>query len=460
MHGGYGVLTHLTCIPISPNAIVPICLLSLPLRFPHSPISSLSRFAIAHMATSPSVLPRKAGSSDVPLPSERESGESLRSAGLRVGGSPSAASGLLENAASLHLHGEDPEHGFRRAEMYKLPLVGSVQQYERHVFLCYKQPASWPPQVEASEFDRLPRFLAAAIKARKNDMPKKTRLTICEGRDGTDSSNGDVLIFPDMVRYKGLTHFDVDAFVDEFLVHNREWLSGRPEKLRGAHVFVCCHASRDARCGVCGPALVGKFKEHVSARGLEDQVFVSPCSHVGGHKYAGNVIIYSTSLANEVVGHWYGYVTPEDVPILLDEHINKGKLIDRLWRGQMGLTEDEQKQAQLSRLQPSSVEENGMEGCPCSKVQECANGFANEVAASKCCQETGEDEKQCASSGGKKMGENLVRSSWYGNKFGSTWCRFSSFLEAWEKEDTLAALTVIGAAAVLAVACHMYRNSL
>lgn len=30
----------------------------------------------------------------------------------------------------------------------------------------------------------------------------QTRLTICEGHDGTETSNGDVLIFPDMVRYR------------------------------------------------------------------------------------------------------------------------------------------------------------------------------------------------------------------------------------------------------------------
>lgn len=30
----------------------------------------------------------------------------------------------------------------------------------------------------------------------------KTRLTICEGHDGTETSNGDVLIFPDMIRYR------------------------------------------------------------------------------------------------------------------------------------------------------------------------------------------------------------------------------------------------------------------
>lgn len=30
----------------------------------------------------------------------------------------------------------------------------------------------------------------------------QTRLTLCEGEDGTESSNGDVLIFPDMIRYR------------------------------------------------------------------------------------------------------------------------------------------------------------------------------------------------------------------------------------------------------------------
>lgn len=33
---------------------------------------------------------------------------------------------------------------------------------------------------------------------------EQTRLTICEGRDGTESSNGDVLIYPDMIKYRFL----------------------------------------------------------------------------------------------------------------------------------------------------------------------------------------------------------------------------------------------------------------
>lgn len=28
----------------------------------------------------------------------------------------------------------------------------------------------------------------------------------------------------------------------------------------------------------------------------------------------------------------YGYVTPDDVPELLDKHIGKGEIVERLWR--------------------------------------------------------------------------------------------------------------------------------
>ncbi|KAK4754875.1 hypothetical protein SAY87_008632 [Trapa incisa] len=34
----------------------------------------------------------------------------------------------------------------------------------------------------------------------------------------------------------------------------------------------------------------------------------------------------------------YGYVTPDDVPDLLKQHVTKGLIIERLWRGQMGRT--------------------------------------------------------------------------------------------------------------------------
>lgn len=148
---------------------------------------------------------------------------------------------------------------------------------------------------------------------------------MCESRDATD---GEVLIFPDMIKYRYvifadaiflyscmlrmelfmfticriLAHTEVDSFVEQVLVKNGKWLNGTV--LQGSYVFVCCHAAKDLRCGTCGPALVTRFKHEIEVSGLENKVFVSPCSHLGGHKYAGNVIIFGTNVDGKVTGHW------------------------------------------------------------------------------------------------------------------------------------------------------------
>uniref|UniRef100_A0A0C9SB63 TSA: Wollemia nobilis Ref_Wollemi_Transcript_499_1826 transcribed RNA sequence n=1 Tax=Wollemia nobilis TaxID=56998 RepID=A0A0C9SB63_9CONI len=385
--------------------------------------------------------------------------------------------GLLGDASG---HNSDAEHGFSRPEMFSKPLVGSVQLYDRHVFLCYKNPESWPPQVEAAEFDRLPRLLAAALKARKNEIPRKTRLTICEGRDGTETSNGDVLIFPDMIRYKGLTHFDVDTFVEEVLVKDTEWLSGNPEILTGSHIFVCAHASRDRRCGVCGPALIRRFKEEIESRGLRSQVSVSPCSHIGGHKYAGNIIIYGPNADAKITGHWYGYVTPDDVPILLDQHIGKGEIVDRLWRGQMGLTGDEQEKAQQERLTPNGESflergdnEVGLENGEkvtglSSEIIDPMSGIQNEVAgccqggSANCCQSFTPEENVQSDELDTKPSRASTEDSKerrHGSFACKGWGGVSKWFDTWEREDTYAALAVIGAVASVAVAYNFYRRS-
>lgn len=88
-------------------------------------------------------------------------------------------------------------------------------------------------------------------------------------------------------------------------VKDGEWLPGSPEALRGWYIFVCCHSTRDKRCGICGPSVIIRFKVEIESRGLQGKVSVSPCSHIGGHKYAGNVIIFGPNTKKEVTGHWY-----------------------------------------------------------------------------------------------------------------------------------------------------------
>jgi anti-anti-sigma factor len=87
------------------------------------------------------------------------------------------------------------------------------------------------------------------------------------------------------------------------------------------------------------------FQATLEACGLSAQVTVRRTSHVGGHKYAGNVLIYPG-------GDWYGYVTPGDIPRLVEQHILGGQIVRDLWRGRMGLSPEEQ--LRLSRIQPAS----------------------------------------------------------------------------------------------------------
>lgn len=84
----------------------------------------------------------------------------------------------------------------------------------------------------------------------------------------------------------------------------RHGLDGTEEELNGSFVFVCAHTARDKRCGVCGPPLIEKFKEEIQSKNLADRVFVTACSHIGGHKYAGNVIIFSAGPDGKVAGNW------------------------------------------------------------------------------------------------------------------------------------------------------------
>lgn len=396
---------------------------------------------------------------------------------------PSSASGSFQNEGFLNsLDGDASsavDYGFMRPDFRVDSLVGTVDYYDRHVLLCYKNPQVWPPRIEAAEFDRLPRLLSAALAARKGDMKKQTRLTICEGHDGTETSNGDVLIFPDMIRYRRLTHFDVDTFVEEVLVKDGEWLPGTPEALRGFYVFVCAHGTRDRRCGVCGPAVIARFKEGIELHGLQGKVSVSACSHIGGHKYAGNVIIFGSHVKGEVTGHWYGYVTPEDVPVLLEHHIGKGEIIDSLWRGQMGLSEEDQRRCQEFRLEldgeindGSSTKEarqaNEISSAVCgSQVEEVGCCQAN--GSSPCCQNDSVTEKtvnpdvserEAKLAAEMKSTKRRISRKNSGKKGTCTRrvCSMPTWIESWEREDTYAALAVIGAALSVAFAYRCYKE--
>lgn len=100
-----------------------------------------------------------------------------------------------------------------------------------------------------------------------------------------------------------------------------------------------------------GPLLESEFRRVLGDKGFStgsDRVDgashanVGLISHIGGHKYAGNVIIYlPPSAGNEMgslsgKGIWYGRVEPRHVEGIVEETILGGRVISDLFRGGVG----------------------------------------------------------------------------------------------------------------------------
>ncbi|TWU72103.1 hypothetical protein ED733_001308 [Metarhizium rileyi] len=132
-------------------------------------------------------------------------------------------------------------------------------------------------------------------------------------------------------------------------------------------VLICGHGGRDARCGIMGPVLRDEFEEKLAQRDFDIATApvevnlamndtqrlggegsgkkvarVGLISHVGGHKFAGNVIVYVPPgyearggrphpLAG--CGIWYGRVEPKHVEGLVDETVLKGNVVRDMFRG-------------------------------------------------------------------------------------------------------------------------------
>ncbi|KAF9479146.1 hypothetical protein BDN70DRAFT_807455 [Pholiota conissans] len=121
------------------------------------------------------------------------------------------------------------------------------------------------------------------------------------------------------------------------------------------HFYVCTHGARDCRCGDRGLAVYNALVSSVkSARekepsGPASRIKVAEVGHVGGHKFAANVLYFPQ-------GEWLGLVKPEDAPSLVAracEDLKKGAkplgttdmpAFPAHWRGRMGLTKEEQKE--------------------------------------------------------------------------------------------------------------------
>lgn len=126
-------------------------------------------------------------------------------------------------------------------------------------------------------------------------------------------------------------------------------------------ILICSHGKRDQRCGIMGPLLQSEFRRVLRGKGFSiaeenagdagtvdepGHANLGLISHIGGHKYAGNVIVYlppsiaengnvsDGSLAGK--GIWYGRVEPRHVEGIVEQTVLKGRVIEDHFRGGVG----------------------------------------------------------------------------------------------------------------------------
>lgn len=165
-------------------------------------------------------------------------------------------------------------------------------------------------------------------------MVSASNLTPPEGEDGTiDSGKTTVLILPsftfvDRVAYGDVRHV-VDTFIDNPKQESR--LSSRPCP-HDYVVLLCSHQRRDARCGITAPLIKKELERHLRRHGLyrdlDDErpggVGIYFVSHVGGHKFAANVLIYRKKEQQMI---WLGRVKPEHCEGVVKYTILQGKVV-------------------------------------------------------------------------------------------------------------------------------------
>jgi hypothetical protein len=223
------------------------------------------------------------------------------------------------------------------------PLYGTVSSHKWHILVSSGQSfTKWPSHLEKVE-DSFIAHISTVLDDLKPRLPAKCRLSaIPRGpANGADPEEEvDIFIFPERVVYRGVRREQVkDLFTQHMLTPSSDDASTdpaspdtslpTPEPITATWVLICGHKLRDNRCGIVAPILQQQFEEVVSCRDLKD-VEVDIVSHIGGHKFAGNIVIMTTNSLGTV---WYGRVKPEHVDNIVSSTIIKGEVLKPLLRG-------------------------------------------------------------------------------------------------------------------------------
>ncbi|KAJ3158860.1 hypothetical protein HDU86_002548 [Geranomyces michiganensis] len=263
-------------------------------------------------------------------------GATLQSLGLPLSRSPISPAlvlGVRGVAATAALLGNKDKSSNKDDKKTDLPAhVATAGFYRKHVLVATGK-THWDKKIEES--DAYFAGLSETLKA--HDI----RAIACDAPNtATDPSAHSLLVLPDGVEFPSVSPSDFSSLTTQ--LNSARMVLKSSTASHKTHILVCVHGERDCRCGDLGRPLYEALKAEVKRKGLESRIQVLGVSHVGGHKHAGNAIVYPS-------GDWYGLMKESDAATLL-EALVKDEIIWSKWRGRVAMSKEEQTQLYLSNL--------------------------------------------------------------------------------------------------------------
>ncbi|KAH8830233.1 Sucrase/ferredoxin-like-domain-containing protein [Flagelloscypha sp. PMI_526] len=281
---------------------------------------------------------------------------------------------------------------------FETRMLGSVKPYRRQIIISTGK-SDWPREVTeesgslaehlqqtVQESPSQPATTSDTSTIHVNGLFKESeasRISILNGSHHTTSTSKDmetVLVFPDYTvltdvpKSKNGSQLLYKASVDHSVPTGGLSVEGGLSTFvlpYSAVILLCSHKRRDNRCAIAAPKLEHRFCETLAHRGWtvdtqidehalevsgsldsavdraahrssllraapsEKRALILKVSHIGGHKFAGNVNIYLPT----GIGIWYGRVTTHEIEAIVEHTIEDGKILPALLRGGLNIAQ-------------------------------------------------------------------------------------------------------------------------
>ncbi|CAO3634926.1 unnamed protein product [Cunninghamella blakesleeana] len=152
----------------------------------------------------------------------------------------------------------------------------------------------------------------------------------------TSSNHYDILLLPDNVIISNVSRKNINQFVD-FIFGQPTFLFQVQPSPWDQYIMICGHLKKDKRCGTIGPLLHQSFEKIIQEKKL-NRIQVMLVSHLGGHAFAGNVVLYTHHGLRAI---WYGRVnSPCKCEEIINHSICKDQVLQQHLRGILQVGEE------------------------------------------------------------------------------------------------------------------------